>query len=411
MRTWRQNDCQLAQSVTPNHDMLGLGNQRIGGRMANAFTIYWGRKGWRDLSTGDPLRGAGGNHFHGKVIPGDRVYVTNIKSGVLRLLGAFTVSRVTRAAEGRPPDLNWEANEYLWPEIGSATGFALRELSLEDVKSLRFKDGADRVAMDRQAPGQVERNAMRQVRQLEPASAQVLENALFTAPVVEDISGIDRGQERYPSDVLKRVTPDLIFASVTSLSAGAPHRFGESTDYDLITDEGMRLPPKAVFGHALSLALKVEILPKHFTGGENSVCFRLLREAGYRIVPKGKIVSIEEEFDFDTEETSGALYSEGAKILRQHVARERKPAAARAKKASFIKTHGHLFCERCHADPVEIFGSEHGEACIEVHHAQVQVSHMPEDHRTRLEDLQCLCANCHRFVHRLLSRGLPLQGH
>jgi 5-methylcytosine-specific restriction protein A len=68
-----------------------------------------------------------------------------------------------------------------------------------------------------------------------------------------------------------------------------------------------------------------------------------------------------------------------------------------------------LFCERCCADPIEIFGSEHGEACIEVHHARVQVGQMPEDHTTRLEDLQCLCANCHRFVHRLLRRGLPIQ--
>ncbi len=388
---------------------LDWDNARKGERMANAFTIYWGATGWQDLSPGEPLRGSGGAHFLGKVSPGDRVYVTNIAGGVFRLLGAFTVGRVTRASEGRPPDLTWEAKEYLWPEFGTATGFAFRELSLEQVSSLRFEGGADRVAMDRHAPGQVERNAMRMVRRLVPASAQVLEKALDTASVVTGISGDSRSLERLPAELLKQATPDLIFISVASLLDGAPHGFGESTDYDLITDEGMRLPPKAVFGHALSLALHREILPKHFTGGEGSVCFRLLREAGYSIVPKGEKLSDEAETDFDQDETPREAYPEGAKVLKQHVGRERKPGAARAKKAAFIKKHGRLFCERCCADPIEIFGSEHGEACIEVHHAQVQVGHMPEDHTTRLEDLQCLCANCHRFVHRLLRRGLPIQ--
>ncbi len=376
--------------------------------MANSFTIYWSATGWQGLSPGDPLRGAGGSHFIGKVSPGDRVYVTNIAGGVLRLLGAFTVSRVTKASEGQPPGVNWEAQEYLWPEVGTATAFAFRELSLELVSSLRFEGGANRVAMDRHVSGQVERNAMRVVRRLTPASAKVLEQALGVAAVEPDISGDRRSQERLPAELLKQATPDLIFESVVALLDDAAHGFGESTDYDLITDEGMRLPPKAVFGHALSRALGREILPKHFSGGEGSVCFRLLLEAGYRIIPKDRMQPEVAELDLDRDEIPAEVYPEGAKTLKQHVSRERKPAAARAKKADFIRKHGHLFCEMCRTDPVEIFGSEHGEACIEVHHARVEVGLMPVGHVTRLEDLQCLCANCHRFVHRLLRRGLPI---
>lgn len=165
-----------------------------------------------------------------------------------------------------------------------------------------------------------------------------------------------------------------------------------------------------MFGLALSHALGREILPKHFSGGEDSACFRLLREAGYRIVPKSERLPVEVEADLDGDETPPEVYPEGAKVLKQHVGRERKPGATRAKKTDFIRKHGRLFCEMCQVDPVEIFGSEHGEACIEVHHARVQVGHMPTDHLTRLEDLQCLCANCHRFVHRLLRRGLPIPG-
>jgi 5-methylcytosine-specific restriction protein A len=54
-------------------------------------------------------------------------------------------------------------------------------------------------------------------------------------------------------------------------------------------------------------------------------------------------------------------------------------------------------------DPVEVYGGAHGVACIEVHHHAVQVDHMFEAHGTKLEELKCLCANCHRVVHRLLK--------
>jgi 5-methylcytosine-specific restriction protein A len=62
-------------------------------------------------------------------------------------------------------------------------------------------------------------------------------------------------------------------------------------------------------------------------------------------------------------------------------------------------------------DPVTVYGGQHGPACIEVHHHSVQVEDMAETHRTKLEDLQCLCANCYRVVHRwsipqLSQRGL-----
>lgn len=378
--------------------------------MANAFTIYWGANGWDGYGRGDPLRGAGGTDFIGKVSPGDRVYATNIAGGVLRLLGAFTVGKVTVASEGRPLGVTWEAREYLWPEGGSATEFAFRELPLDLVSSLRFDGGAHRVAMDRHAPGRVERNAMRTVRRLTPDSAQLLEQALSTAILASAVVDDHRSQDRLPAELLKKATPDLIFASVTALLEGAVHGFGDSTDYDLLTDEGRRLPPKAVFGTALSRALGREILPKHFSAGEDSACFRLLRDAGYRIVPKGDTPADVVDADIDPDETPPEVYPEGAKILKQHVGRERKPAACRAKKADFIRRHGRLFCERCRTDPVEAFGSEHGDACIEVHHARVQVADMPADHTTQLDDLQCLCANCHRFVHRLLRRGLPVSG-
>ena len=41
-------------------------------------------------------------------------------------------------------------------------------------------------------------------------------------------------------------------------------------------------------------------------------------------------------------------------------------------------------------------------ACIEVHHKK-PISEMVEGETTKLDDVECLCANCHRIVHRLLK--------
>lgn len=60
---------------------------------------------------------------------------------------------------------------------------------------------------------------------------------------------------RLPADVLRRATPDYIWQAVQKFIEGkVEHSFGPSIDYDLIADDGRRLPPKAVFGLARSMA-------------------------------------------------------------------------------------------------------------------------------------------------------------
>lgn len=65
-------------------------------------------------------------------------------------------------------------------------------------------------------------------------------------------------------------------------------------------------------------------------------------------------------------------------------------------------------------DPHEVYGEDYGDACIEVHHAKTSVQDMEAAHKTKLEDLMCLCANCHRVVHRemkflVLTDNTPTQ--
>lgn len=207
---------------------------------------------------------------------------------------------------------------------------------------------------------------------------------------------------RLPSEMLHKVTAEHVRQAVyDTIDHGWPPQYEVSRSFDLVTDDGSRLPPKVVFGRAATLALGFQVLPSHFSGGEGTPCFSILRGAGYDIVLKGEKVPLIPEFSFEDR-----TWSEGSPRLVNHLRRERARGAAQAKRDAFRREHGRLFCERCGLDPLDHFGGPHGEACIEVHHNATTVEDMTDNHRTRLADLQCLCANCHRVVHKLMKMEL-----
>jgi hypothetical protein len=198
-----------------------------------------------------------------------------------------------------------------------------------------------------------------------------------------------------PIDRLREVTDlDTWEAIQIVLDHGIPTPFADSVGYDLITVDGARLPPEVVFAVALERVLGYTILPGQFTTGEYSPCFAILRSQGYAIISKKQ--SIPEADAADDE------FPEGMVKLRRHAYKERHSAAAKAKKAEAFRLHGVLKCERCDEDWVHKYGPDAAASCIEVHHHAVAVSDMSPNHRTKLSDLQCLCANCHRIVHHQL---------
>jgi hypothetical protein len=152
-------------------------------------------------------------------------------------------------------------------------------------------------------------------------------------------------RERLPADELKRVTADALWRAVEKLRNGfTGHQFGPSTDYDVLLEDNVRLPPKAVFGLAASEVLGYEVLPRRFSAGHSSPCFRIIKAARYTIVPKGNgemATSITQLSATDRE------WTEGRPRLVSHLRRERRSGLAAAKKAAFIREHGKLFCERC----------------------------------------------------------------
>jgi hypothetical protein len=212
-----------------------------------------------------------------------------------------------------------------------------------------------------------------------------------------------RSAERLPAELLGKVTAEHVWNAIAKLRGpNFKQGYGPSTDFDLVTDAGERFPPKAVFGIAASEALGFEVLPKHFSGGTGTICFRVLGRAGFSIVPKNEDV---QPIDLPSS-SEDRQWTEGKPRLIAHLRKERASGLAQAKKDWFFRTHGRLICERCCMDPVDVYGGPHGTACIEVHHHAVQVEQMAGAHQTKLEDLQCLCANCHRVEHRLLKLAL-----
>lgn len=213
------------------------------------------------------------------------------------------------------------------------------------------------------------------------------------------VEGGHRRPNRLTPEDFSKITAEHIWRAVQKLSDNRTStKFGPSTDYDVIADDGKRLPPKAVFGEAASDALGFEVLPSHFLAGLGNPAFKAIQSAGYFIVGKGEPPQPTETHS-DPEDR---VWSEGNPRLETHLRKERATGLGRAKKAQFLRVHGKLFCERCGLDPAELYGPELGDACIEAHHAATLVSEMGSDHATSLDDLQCLCANCHRVVHREL---------
>lgn len=214
-----------------------------------------------------------------------------------------------------------------------------------------------------------------------------------------------RHDRRFLAATFAPITGEHFLHAAQSLVAGdTAHRFGESTTYDLLFD-GHKLPPKAVFGLAATEALGFPVGPENFTAGEGALSFRMLRAHGYPIVAKRQNDPQDPILASDEDQT----WTEGRLQLVQHLRRERATGLAAAKRDRFRAEHGKLFCERCNMDPIEVFGSPIGEACIEVHHREEQVSEMREGHITRLEDLMCLCANCHRVTHHELKDALSVE--
>ncbi|MER6011713.1 HNH endonuclease [Streptomyces bluensis] len=99
----------------------------------------------------------------------------------------------------------------------------------------------------------------------------------------------------------------------------------------------------------------------------------------------------------DEVDETGATAIEGRLLVRRALARERDPKLRSRKIGQVRGRGGPLRCEACDFDFAHVYG-DLGEGYIEVHH--VTPLHVSGSRETKLDDLACLCANCHRMCHR-----------
>lgn len=195
------------------------------------------------------------------------------------------------------------------------------------------------------------------------------------------------------------VRPHHVWQAVRAIMAGARDpAYRDSTDYDVIAPDGVRLPPKWVFAWAASTALGFRVLPEHFRGGEGTPAFRVLRDAGFAIVAKASpapvgVVVAAAPWEVAWGEVDAAAFA--------HLTRERHPALRHAKRSEVAALHRRWRCEGCGLDPDARHGPE-GEWLLEVHH--VPSPDTADDRPPALADCLLLCANCHRVAHARMGR-------
>lgn len=91
-------------------------------------------------------------------------------------------------------------------------------------------------------------------------------------------------------------------------------------------------------------------------------------------------------------------YPEGRHYYRVHKQIERSRSLVKLAKEQCLKKTGKLECEACETNFKTTYG-ELGDGFIEAHH-KIPVSAMKPNQTSSPEDLEMVCSNCHRMLHR-----------
>lgn len=153
--------------------------------MPRYFTHYWTNRTWQNLRTEDGhlLNHTADNMFMQRGVQrGDHVYVVTIIKGQLYLLGKLVidtigdVDTIALLLNCRPDEL-WQARDQIIAAAATPTN-SDRRVPLELTEQLRFQSGTETKGLFFRDPGQLHTQTLRNVRELTPASAQMLDSIL-----------------------------------------------------------------------------------------------------------------------------------------------------------------------------------------------------------------------------------------
>ncbi|MCU0435658.1 MAG: HNH endonuclease [Bacteroidia bacterium] len=134
----------------------------------------------------------------------------------------------------------------------------------------------------------------------------------------------------------------------------------------------------------------------HYLTYCRSLGFHPNEKGAYGVERKFWNLELPQDFDINIDFSEG--FPEGRMVERIHKSRERNSELISRAKERFKKEHGRVFCQICNFDFEKKYGDV-GVDFIEAHHV-IPVSEIPENYKTRIEDIAMLCSNCHRMVHR-----------
>ena len=222
----------------------------------------------------------------------------------------------------------------------------------------------------------------------QPGDVPWLESQIAQADAIDWATIIRVQNAARPLTPLPDILPrKRVEAAILRYSDDYPHHFDDSRYYDLIF-HGRRLPPKAIAGIAAELETQQVYTPRDFAGGEASKCFKLLREAGFTIVPK------ETTPTYPDEVLATEPHLEGA-VRQVFVNAYERNSAAREK----CIEHFGVGCQVCSIDFGELYG-DFAAGFIHVHHIRPISSIGREYQVDPIADLIPVCPNCHAMLHR-----------
>jgi 5-methylcytosine-specific restriction endonuclease McrA len=105
-----------------------------------------------------------------------------------------------------------------------------------------------------------------------------------------------------------------------------------------------------------------------------------------------------------TDEDISCVENEKRMAYHFRTERSRSSKLPKAKRAAIMAVNGRFICEgeNCPVDWYEVFPAHVAEGIFEVHH-RVPLHHLDKAVMNTVDDLQMLCASCHRAEHRRLS--------
>lgn len=197
------------------------------------------------------------------------------------------------------------------------------------------------------------------------------------------------------------ITKEFVLGAIKALDEGEPHAFGPSTGYDLVFD-GRRYPPKAVIGLAAASVVGKKLGPYDFKGGDDSKCFRILRDLNFEVLKKSPAPTQEdhkptadpEEFENRRrclrgnlqEPPTGVKHPE--KVTSSSESYKRDPGVA-----AWVRDRAKGKCELC-GDQAPFLDRD-GEPYLENHHVQW----LKDGGQDTTSNAVAVCPNCHRQLH------------